>query len=95
MVSDENIKEVLKFIAKDMGDFYEVLGDAADDVPPAYVFSLTDYSPKRKDALKKSLAIANTEEEALQLFESELADKVKKGWQPAWKGVIPLKNKHG
>jgi len=33
--------------------------------------------------LKKSLAIANTEEEALQLFESELADKVKKGWQPA------------
>jgi hypothetical protein len=50
---------------------------------PAYVFSLTDYSPKRKDALKKSLAIANTEEEALQLFESELADKVKKGWQPA------------
>lgn len=33
VVSDENNKEVLKFIAKDMGDFYEVLGDAADDVP--------------------------------------------------------------
>ena len=33
VVSDENNKEVLKFITQDMGDFFEVLGDAADDVP--------------------------------------------------------------
>jgi hypothetical protein len=33
VVSDENNKEILKFISKDMGDFDEVLGDAADDVP--------------------------------------------------------------
>jgi len=33
VVSDENNKEVLKFTSKDMGDFYEVFGDAADDIP--------------------------------------------------------------
>ena len=33
MVSDENNNEVLKFIVKDMADFHEVLGDAADDIP--------------------------------------------------------------
>lgn len=33
VVSDENNKEVLKFTTKDMGDFYEVFGDAADDIP--------------------------------------------------------------
>jgi hypothetical protein len=32
VVSDENNKEVLKFTSKDMGDFYEVFGDAADDI---------------------------------------------------------------
>lgn len=33
VVSDENNKEVLKFTSKDIGDFYEVFGDAADDIP--------------------------------------------------------------
>jgi hypothetical protein len=33
VVSDENNKEVLKFTSKDMGDVYEVFGDAADDIP--------------------------------------------------------------
>lgn len=33
VVTDENNKEVLKFTSKDMGDFYEVFGDAADDIP--------------------------------------------------------------
>ena len=33
VVINENKKEVLKFNAEDMGDFYEILGDAADDVP--------------------------------------------------------------
>jgi len=33
VVSDENNQEVLRFNAEDMGDFYETLGDAADDVP--------------------------------------------------------------
>jgi len=33
VVSDENNKEVLKFTSKDMGDFHEVFGDAADDIP--------------------------------------------------------------
>ncbi|MAR44135.1 MAG: hypothetical protein CMC48_08705 [Flavobacteriaceae bacterium] len=33
VVSDENNKEVLKFTAKDMGDFEEVFGDGADDIP--------------------------------------------------------------
>ena len=33
VVNDENGKEVLSFNGEDMNDFYEVLGDAADDVP--------------------------------------------------------------
>ena len=37
----------------------------------AYVFMHTDYSPTRKDPLKKSLAIANSEDEiAAYLSES-------------------------
>lgn len=33
VVSDENNKEVLTFNGEDMGDIYETLGDAADDIP--------------------------------------------------------------
>ena len=33
VVSDENNKEVLTFNGEDMNDFYEVLGDDADNVP--------------------------------------------------------------
>ena len=33
VVSDENNKEVLNFTVKDIGDFYDTLGNAADDVP--------------------------------------------------------------
>ena len=33
VVNDENGKEVLTFNGEDMNDFYEVLGDDADDVP--------------------------------------------------------------
>ena len=33
VVIDENNKEVLKFTSKDMSDFYEIFGDAADDIP--------------------------------------------------------------
>ena len=46
-------------------------------------FVHTDYSPTRKDPLKKSLAIANSEDEVMSLFDVEVADKIKKGWAPA------------
>ena len=47
---------------------------------PAYIFMHTDYIPNRKEPLKISLAVANSEAdaEAMVLFDEEVADKIKK-----------------
>ena len=71
----KGIKAVRKFMAwktnkEDTGEW------------PAYVFSLTDFSPTRKDALKKSLSIASSEKEVMEVFEEALKEKVKRGWEP-------------
>jgi len=50
---------------------------------PAFVFSLTDFSPTRKESLKKSLSIASSEKEIIAIFEEELKENVKRGWKPA------------
>jgi hypothetical protein len=72
----KGVKAVRKFLAwktnkEDSGEW------------PAYVFSLTDYSPTRKEALKKSLSIAANEKEIMAIFEEELTENVKRGWKPA------------
>lgn len=72
----KGVKAVRKFLAwktnkEDSGEW------------PAFVFSLTDFSPTRKESMKKSLSIASSEKEAMEIFESELKDNVKRGWKPA------------
>ena len=72
----KGVKSVRKFLA------WKTNKEASGEWP-AYVFMHTDYSPTRKDPLKKSLAIANSEDEVMALFDAEVADKIKKGWAPA------------
>jgi len=72
----KGVKAVRKFLAwktnkEDSGEW------------PAYVFSLTDFSPTRKESLQKSLSIAATEKEIMAIFEEELKENVKRGWKPA------------
>ncbi len=50
---------------------------------PAYVVHWTDYSPNRKDPLKREVRVA-PDEEAATAIADELVDKgVKRGWEPA------------
>ena len=48
---------------------------------PAYVVHWTDYSPNRKDPLKREVRLAPDRETADELAAAMLADGVKKGWQ--------------
>jgi hypothetical protein len=72
----KGVKSVRKFLA------WKTNKEASGEWP-AYVFMYADYSPTRKDPLKKSLAIANSEDEVMALFDTEVADKIKRGWAPA------------
>ena len=72
----KGVKSVRKFLA------WKTNKEASGEWP-AYVFMHTDYSPTRKDPLKKSLAIANSEDEVMALFDAGMADKIKKGWASA------------
>lgn len=47
---------------------------------PAYVFFYTDFSPNRKDMLKKSIVVSDSEEQIEQIFNDSIKDNVKKGW---------------
>ena len=70
----KGIKSVRKFLA------WKTNKEESGNFPP-YVFSFTDFSPARKDPMKKSLSIANTEESLQALFEKQLAANVKKAWE--------------
>ncbi len=50
---------------------------------PAYVVHFTDYSPSRKDPLKRTVRLAPDEVSATALAEQFLASEIKKGWKPA------------
>jgi ATP-dependent DNA ligase len=47
---------------------------------PAFVFALTDYSAGRAEPLKQDIAIAPTEEGIMAIFDDQLVENVKKGW---------------
>lgn len=48
---------------------------------PAYIFYHTDYSSGRKDILKRDMAYAPDETGIRRIFEAEILDNVKKGWE--------------
>ena len=50
---------------------------------PAFVVHFTDYSPSRKDPLKREVRIAPTEELAKKIAEQLLEKNIKKGWDRA------------
>ena len=47
---------------------------------PAYVFHYTDFSPSRKDMLKKELKVSDSKKQIEDIFAKEIAENVKKGW---------------
>ncbi|MEM9074132.1 MAG: hypothetical protein AAGE52_36910 [Myxococcota bacterium] len=55
----------------------------ADPDWPAFVVHWTDYSPGRKDPLKREVRLAPTEEAAEAIAESMLAAGIKRGWKEA------------
>lgn len=48
---------------------------------PAYVFYHTDFSNGRKDMLKRDMAYSSDEKQICEIFEAEIAENVKKGWE--------------
>lgn len=47
---------------------------------PAYVFHYTDYSSGRKEFLKRDIRVSNDLEQINSIYESALAENIKKGW---------------
>jgi len=50
---------------------------------PAFVFHYTDFSPSRKDMLKKDVKVSDSKKQIEQIYADEIAENVKKGWEPA------------
>ena len=48
---------------------------------PAFVYHYTDYSPGRKDPLKKEIKVSENQKQIEEIFKLELAENVKKGWE--------------
>jgi len=48
---------------------------------PAYVVHWTDYSPDRKDPLKREVRLASAQKNATDIAEKMLEDNIKKGWE--------------
>lgn len=48
---------------------------------PAFVIYHTDFSNGRKDMIKRDMLFTNDEQQAKDLFETEIAANIKKGWE--------------
>ena len=48
---------------------------------PAYVIYHTDFSSGRKEMIKRDMAYTSDENQAREIFEAEIADNIKKGWE--------------
>jgi hypothetical protein len=48
---------------------------------PAYVYHYTDFSPSRKDMLKKEIKVSNSKKQIEEIFAAEVLENVKKGWE--------------
>ena len=49
---------------------------------PAYVFHFTDYSPTRKDVLKKDIKVSDSRKQIESIYDKNILENVKKGWKP-------------
>jgi hypothetical protein len=70
----KGMKMVRKFI------IWETNKENLDDYP-AYVYHYTDFSAGRKEMLKKEIKVSNSKKQIIDIFESEILDNVKKGWE--------------
>ncbi len=50
---------------------------------PAYAFCFTDFSPGRKDPMKRVMRSANTEEDIVTVYDGFKEEQVKRGWVAA------------
>ena len=48
---------------------------------PAFVVHWTDYSPNRKDPLKKEVRLSPDKKNANQIAEKMIEENIKKGWE--------------
>ncbi len=56
--------------------------DSVEPAFPVFVVHWTDYSPSRKDPLKREVRTASSEEVAMQIGDDMIAANIKKGWEP-------------
>ena len=78
-------RRVFKKVAKEKVMLHKFLvwksNKEASGSYPAYVFYHTDYSSTRKELIKRDMAFSSSEEQIMSIFESEIADNIKKGWE--------------
>ena len=48
---------------------------------PAFVYHYTDYSPERKDPLKREVKVSSNKNDIERIFKIELEENVNKGWE--------------
>ena len=70
----KGIKMVRKFM------IWKTNKEATGDYP-AYVYHYTDFSATRKEILKKEIKVSNSKKQIEDIFNTELAENVKKGWE--------------
>ena len=69
----KGFKMVKKFL---VWDTKAVLNDY-----PKYVFYKIDYSPSRKDKMKRDIKVSNDEEQIMKIFDAEIETDIKSGWE--------------
>jgi len=69
----KGFKMVKKFL---VWDTKAVLNDY-----PKYVFYKIDYSPTRKDKMKRDIKVSNDEEQIMKIFDTEIETDIKSGWE--------------
>lgn len=78
-------RRVFKKVAKDKVMLHKFLvwksNKEATGNYPAYVFYHTDYSSSRKELIKRDMAVSSSQEQIMSIFDAEIADNIKKGWE--------------
>ena len=49
---------------------------------PKYVFHYTDFSPSRKDMLKKEIRVSDSNKQIEEIYNNSILVNIKKGWEP-------------
>jgi len=70
----KGIKKVRKFVV------WKTNKEESNEFP-AFVYHYTDYSPGRKDPLKKEIKVSENQKEIEMVLKTELEENIKKGWE--------------